>query len=251
MFELLLDFTGKAMATALVLFLVSRVAERLGPFMASVLMAMPMNAGPGYFFVSLEVSPQFLSKGALMSFAATGGGLVFTGFYIQATRRFSFLESIGIASLGWLAAVWILGKLEANFHNAMITVRSIILLRSAAGGLSVAAIATTASMLGPEMTGLLFGYPITFVATAWMLSKQYGIEFSAATLQSAQLTVSAYASFCLVLHFAADPEIGGFTGLESWGMGIGASLLVGIIIGGVGIFLRRTSKTGSENSSLG
>ena len=101
------------------------------------------------------------------------------------------------------------------------------------------------------MTGLLFGYPITFVATAWMLSKQYGIEFSAATLQSAQLTVSAYASFCLVLHFASDPEIGGFNGLESWGMGIGASLLVGILIGGVGIFLRRTSKTGSENSSLG
>ena len=178
------------------------------------------------------------------------------------------MKSIGIASLGWFAAVWILGKLEANFQNAMITVMaglvigimmrrpldlfsnpsssskkwSIILLRSAAGGLSVAAIATTASMLGPEMTGLLFGYPITFVATAWMLSKQYGIEFSAATLQSAQLTVSAYASFCLVLHFSADPEIGGFTGLKSWGMGIGASLLVGIIIGGVGIFLRRTSQ---------
>ena len=138
-----------------------------------------------------------------MSFAATGGVLVFTGFYIQATRRFSFLESIGIASLGWLAAVWILGKLEASLQNAMITVMaglligimmrrpldlfsnpsssskkwSIIILRSVAGGLSVAAIATTASMLGPEMTGLLFGYPITFVATAWMLSKQYGIEF--------------------------------------------------------------------------
>ena len=66
MFDMLLDFSGKALATALVLFLVSRVAERLGPFMASVLMAMPMNAGPGYFFVSLEVSPQFVSKGALM-----------------------------------------------------------------------------------------------------------------------------------------------------------------------------------------
>ena len=92
MFELLLDFTGKALATALVLFLVSRVAERLGPFMASVLMAMPMNAGPGYFFVSLEVSPQFLSKGALMSFAATGGVLVFTGFYIQATRSLSLIH---------------------------------------------------------------------------------------------------------------------------------------------------------------
>ena len=39
MFEMLLDFSGKALTTALVLFLVSRVAERLGPFMASVLMA--------------------------------------------------------------------------------------------------------------------------------------------------------------------------------------------------------------------
>ena len=87
MFELLLDFTGKAMATALVLFLVSRIAEKLGPFMASVLMAMPMNAGPDYFFDNLGVSPQFLSKGALMSFAATGGVLVFTGFYIQANTQ--------------------------------------------------------------------------------------------------------------------------------------------------------------------
>ena len=87
MFELLLDFTGKALATALVLFLVSRVAERLGPFMASVLMAMPMNAGPGYFFVSLEVSPQFLSKGALMSFAATGGVLVLSLIHISEPTR--------------------------------------------------------------------------------------------------------------------------------------------------------------------
>ena len=114
----------------------------------------------------------------------------------------------------------------------------------------MAAIAITASMLGPEMTGLLFGYPITFVATAWMLYKKKGIEFSAATLQSAQLSVSAYASFCLVLHFVSDPGIGGFTGLESWSMCIGTSLFVGILIGGVRTFLRRTSKTRSENSSL-
>ena len=99
MFELVLGFAGKALAIALVLFLVSRVAERLGPFMASVLMAMPMNAGPGYFFVSLEVSPKFVSEGALMSFAATGGVLVFTGFYIQATRTWHSLINMVVELL--------------------------------------------------------------------------------------------------------------------------------------------------------
>ena len=57
MFELVLGFAGKALAIALVLFLVSRVAERLGPFMASVLMAMPMNAGPA-IYLSVSKSPR-------------------------------------------------------------------------------------------------------------------------------------------------------------------------------------------------
>ena len=275
MFELVLGFAGKALAIALVLFLVSRVAERLGPFMASVLMAMPMNAGPGYFFVSLEVSPKFLSEGALMSFAATGGVLVFTGFYIQAVRRFDFLFSIVFASLGWLIAVWIFGRLEENFINAMIIVAAgllvgllmrrnldvfsrpksssadwmILILRSAVGEFSVAAIATAAKLIGPSLTGLLFGYPITFVATSWMLSKQFGPEFSAATLQSAQFTVSAYASFCIVLYFAADPEFGGFSGIQSWGMGIAASVLMGMVLGGFGIYLRLDSKTNEHSSN--
>ena len=89
--ESVIGFGGKALATVMVLVLVFKVAERLVPFMTSIFMAMPVNAGPGYLFVSLEVSPKFLSDGALMSFAATGGVLVFTGFYIQAVRRFHFL----------------------------------------------------------------------------------------------------------------------------------------------------------------
>ena len=275
MLEIVIGFGGKALATVLVLTLVSKVAERLGPFMASILMAMPMNAGPGYFFVSLEVSPKFLSDGALMSFAATGGVLVFTGFYIQAVRRFNFLTCFFVASLRWLLSVWMLGTLEENLTNALLTVVTgilvgismrrnldvfskpnsvssgwgILLTRAMVGGLSVAAIATAAKLLGPSLTGLLFGYPITFAATAWILSQQYGTEFSAATLQSAQLTVSAYASFCLVLYFAADPEFGGFTGIQSWGMGILASVIMGLIIAAFGNFFRSHSKINKSSGS--
>ena len=268
MLEAVLGFFAKALITAVVLFIISLVSERLGPFMASVLLTLPANAGPGYFFLSLEVSPEFLSEGALQSFAATGGVLAFTGCYIQSTRCFHYIFSILLSSLGWASAVWLFRFLEPSLVNSLIGVglgalvgismrrkldvfsrprtarggRALVLVRSLAGGMTVAGIATAAEAIGPAVTGLLFGFPVTFIATSWMLSRQYGLEFSAATLQSAQFTLPAFAGFCLVLHFAADPVIGRFSGLQSWGLGIAASMLIGIAIAGIGEWFRRASR---------
>ncbi len=72
-----------------------------------------------------------------------------------------------------------------------------------------------------------------------MLSHLYGLEFSAATIQSAQLTVPTYASFCLVLHLAATPNIGGLSGLQAWGLAIASSLLMGLLMGIFGQRLRK------------
>ena len=65
------------------------------------------------------------------------------------------------------------------------------------------------------------------------------LEFSAATIQSTQLTVSIHVSFCLVLYLAAVPEIGGLTGLQAWGLAIAASLLMGLLLEIFGQRLRR------------
>ena len=119
MLESVLGFVAKTLFTTLVLLIISFVAERLGPFMASVLLTLPANAGPGYFFLSLEVSPEFLSVGALQSFAATGGVLAFTGCYIQSTRCFHYIFSILLSSLGWASAVWLFRFLEPSLVNSL------------------------------------------------------------------------------------------------------------------------------------
>ena len=100
MLEAVLGFFAKALITAVVLFIISLVSERLGPFMASVLLTLPMNARPDYFFLSLEFSSEFLSEGALENLATTGGIMVFTGCYIQSIRRFHSIFSILLFSLG-------------------------------------------------------------------------------------------------------------------------------------------------------
>ena len=49
MLEAALGFTAKALITTVVLFIIYLVAERLGLFMVSVLLNLPMSAVPGYF----------------------------------------------------------------------------------------------------------------------------------------------------------------------------------------------------------
>ena len=50
MLEAALGFVVKALITTVVLYIISLVAESLGPFMASVILTLLMNAGPGNFF---------------------------------------------------------------------------------------------------------------------------------------------------------------------------------------------------------
>jgi len=263
--EILGHFLWKAGATIFVLLLISKVAERSGPFMASIFLTLPMNAGPGYFFIALEVPPEFIAQGALMSFATVAGVLVYTGVYVQATRRCGYWTCVLIASCSWGIAAWLVSLLSASLPNALMSIAAgavigvslrrkldvfskpdkqtsgwmLSLIRASTGGLAVASIATTAKFLGPDLTGIAFSFPITFVATSWMLSHLYGLDFSAATIQSAQLTVPTYASFCLVLHLAATPNIGGLSGLQAWGLAIASSLLMGLLMG---IFGQRLQK---------
>ena len=81
-----------------------------------------------------------------------------------------------------MLSVWILGTHEKNLLNAFLTVvagmlvgslkpnseyfaSSVFLTHAMLGLLSVAFTATAAKLLGPLLTGLLFGYPVTFAAT--------------------------------------------------------------------------------------
>jgi len=67
----LIGLSWKASVTALVIVAVAKIAERLGPFLASVFMGLPVSIGPAMILLSLSQDDAFLSRSALYSFILT------------------------------------------------------------------------------------------------------------------------------------------------------------------------------------
>ncbi len=229
-FEIVLAFAWKTLVTAALVVAASRVAERAGPVMASILITLPFNAGPGFFFLALDQPAAFISAGALYGLAAAGPVLVFSAVYVRLSRAVGFALSIAAAAVAWLVAAapahWLAIDLAAAFGYVAAGVVialalrrpvdlrpppassgraawGLIVTRALAAGIVVASVATAGGHLGPELSGLALGFPATFSATAWMLYRLYGREFTAATIFWAQRGLASYVGFCLVLHLAA------------------------------------------------
>ncbi len=231
-FEIAFAFAWKTLVTAALVVAASRVAGRAGPVMASILITLPFNAGPGFFFLALDQPAGFISAGALYGLAAAGPVLVYSAVYVRLSRVAGFAVSVAGAAAAWLLAAapirWFeiglvaaLGYVAAGVAIALLLRRRIdlrpppaavgqaawglIVTRALAAGIVVASVATAGGHLGPELSGLALGFPATFSATAWMLYRLYGREFTAATIFWAQRGLASYVGFCLVLHLAAGP----------------------------------------------
>ncbi|MEQ9333370.1 hypothetical protein [Thalassobaculum sp.] len=228
---LVVSIFWKALATAAVIVAAGRLAQRAGPVLTSVLITLPVNAGPGFFFIALDQDAAFVSGGALTAFAITGAVLLFCTAWVHAARFGGFLLSLSAAITAW--AVWAFatealpdtvpwafaaaggGALLAWLLRRRGLVRpaggkaaagwGFVIVRGVVAGLVVASVATASPWLGPVWSGFLLGFPTTLTASGWMLYGHYGRDFTAATLNAAQPSMVVYASFCLALHLLAGP----------------------------------------------
>ncbi|MCR9073798.1 MAG: hypothetical protein NXI18_19090 [Alphaproteobacteria bacterium] len=256
-----LSILWKTLATAAVIVVAGRLARRLGPLLTSVLITLPFNAGPGFFFVALDQEPAFVAEGALMAFAVTGVILVYCTAWVHAARRFNFVATSLVALSAWLGGVLVLDALPAVLPVALVSValgaalalmlrrRDIpkpeapsvaagwrfVIARGLAAGIVVASVATASPWLGPHWSGILLAFPTTLLASTWMLWGHYGRDFTAATLNAAQPSLVVYASFCLALHWLAGP-LGAVTAVVT------AFALSGFIAGVYAAVLMRISR---------
>jgi uncharacterized membrane protein (GlpM family) len=186
-----------------------------------------MNAGPGFFFIALYESPEFIARGALFAFAATGPVLIFMAVYARLAQRFGFSVCVLIAAAAWwlpmllviagerylnlmlafdivLAGILLSQLLyrRINLHRPP-SVRSswrMLLLRAGVAGLVVASVASISRLIGPAWSGLLLGFPTVVAVSSWVMHQRYGGAFTAAVLTSGQRSLMTYAGFCLALY---------------------------------------------------
>jgi uncharacterized membrane protein (GlpM family) len=215
------------LATAGVIIAAARIGERLGPFMASILITLPMNAGPGFFFIALQEPAPFITRGALFAFAATGLVLIFMAVFARLAQRFGFLLCLLIAAATWWLPMLLVIAMEpylnlmlafdvvlagillsqllyrrVNLHRppAVRTSWGFLLLRAAVAGLVVASVASVSRLIGPAWSGLLLGFPTIVAVSSWVMHQRYGGAFTAAVLTSGQRSLMTYAGFCLALY---------------------------------------------------
>ncbi len=220
-----LSLLWKIMATAGIVVVTGRLARSAGPVLTSVLVALPVNAAPGMFFVALALDADFVTEGVLYSMAGAGPVLVYLTVFVQAARLRNFYLALPIGLVGWIFAAWLIAGLQLNVVSALLCVASgvifamlfnrrlpgdlktvpvaagwrYLLIRGGVAGILIVAIATVAGDIGPVAAGLLLSFPTTLSTTGWMLNGHYGLGFVAATYSSARKALSLYVLFCLIL----------------------------------------------------
>lgn len=215
----------KIVATAGIIVATGRLARSAGPVLTSVLIALPVNAAPGMFFVALALDTAFVTRGVLYSLAGAGAVLVYLTVFVQAARPRNFYVALPAALIGWVGAAWLISTVDLCVMSALLCVaggvafavlfdrrlpRALLAVSSPAGwryllirggvaGVIIASIATFAADMGPILAGLLLSFPTTLSITGWTLNGHYGLDFVAATYSSARKALSLYVVFCIVL----------------------------------------------------
>jgi hypothetical protein len=98
-----------------------RQARSAGPVLTSVLVALPVNAPPGMFFVALALDADFAAEGVLYSMAGAGPVLVYLTVFVQAARFRNFYLALPIGLAGWIFAAWLIAGLLLSFPTTLST----------------------------------------------------------------------------------------------------------------------------------
>src|SRR3954464_14341583 len=95
---------AKMLATAPIVVVVSRLVERVGPFLGAMIATLPISAGPALAFVALDHGAAFLEASARTSLPAFAGTAIFAAVYVRLAHRCRTPFSVGGALAAWLAA---------------------------------------------------------------------------------------------------------------------------------------------------
>lgn len=224
----------RALIAGGVVVLASALAELLGPVWGSLIISLPVTAGPVYVFMALEHDAAFIAGAALNGFAANAATGLFLFVYAKRAGRRGLAGTLGPAALAWFAAAvpisaigWTpLTALLLNmtvFGAAFLLTRPIsqtilvpassvarprpldLLVRAAAVALFVAAVLAVSTALGPSRTGVLAAYPLTLTSTFVILHRRVG---GPAVARLASITVRGVFGFgltLLTLHLLVQP----------------------------------------------
>src|SRR4029078_2148578 len=98
----------------------SVIVERSGPFVGSLVAALPTAGGAAMIILALEHPPEFIAQSAIGSLIANAACAFFALTYAALAQRRSLQLSLGGAFLVWLVIVFLLRLVEWNAVGAVL-----------------------------------------------------------------------------------------------------------------------------------
>ncbi len=98
----------KVLIAASVVVTASMIAEKSGPFVGGLILALPVSIGPAYVLLALQASPAFISQSGLGSLASNVMVGAFVVTYLALALRAPLVISVGpqlqCGSPAWLCS---------------------------------------------------------------------------------------------------------------------------------------------------
>ncbi len=221
----------KVVIAASVVVSASVIAERSGPFIGGLILALPVSVGPAYVMLALQASPEFVAQsgaGSLASNVMTGAYVV---IYVLLAARVPLIVSLGAAVAVWTAGVLVLHALSLSAGvlvvlNVLVFVVCIPLSRHALSGtpapprvrrwyalplraLLVGALAgstlTVSALIGPAWTGIAMAFPITLTSSVLIMQPVLGAAATRAMMASVLRGLAPFALAFWLIHACTLP----------------------------------------------
>lgn len=202
-----LSLLVKMLLTAGIVVTASRVAERAGPLLGSLVATLPVSTGPAYVFLSLDHDRAYLAQSALSSFATNTAVALFALAYAATAQRHRMLPSLLAALAAWFAFAFAAQLVEwtvvrAGLVAAIVFALCIVLsrplryapmpppkrrwydvpLRAGMVSLLVLLVVILSDRVGPLGTGMLAVYPVVFTSLILILHPRVGGPATAAVI---------------------------------------------------------------------
>lgn len=254
-----LSVAVKVVFAATVVVTATAAAEKSGPMIAGLILAMPLSVGPTYVMLALTASPHFISVSAVSSMGANAAVALYVAVYVALARRVPMPVSLSLGLLTWFGAAW----LQHRWNPApvpLLVVSTVFLgtavlltrhalagrkllagakrwydlpLRALFVGLFAGTVVTVSHLIGPDWTGFLAAFPLVLTTSIVLMHPRVGAAATAAALATAIQGIFIYPLAFYLIHLFS----------EAWGVWWSFLAAIATIVAWAGlVYAWRTSR---------
>ncbi len=216
----------KLIGTPILIAMVSLAGRRWGSGVSGWLVGLPLTSGPISLFLALQYGAPFAAQAAVGTLGGTASVGCFCLVYCLVARKANWVASVGSGAVAFLLSTYLLNHLALSLLPTFFGVIAFLALilaiipaeeiaiahdqmpkwdlpgRMLAATLFILLITTFASVLGPQLSGLLTPFPIFSTILAVFNHRLHGAQAGIQFLRGVVAGLLAFSCFFLFVGSA-------------------------------------------------